>query len=137
MGRERVDHQRRAPRPVVTGEALGTPRPMKALLALDQGTTSSRALVIAEDGRVLASAGHEFAQHFPEPGWVEHDPEDLFRTLVDSGREAIAKSGLSVAEIAGIGITNQRETTVVWDRKSLRAVAPAVVWQDRRTAERC
>jgi glycerol kinase len=110
---------------------------MKALLALDQGTTSSRALVIAEDGRVLASAGHEFAQHFPEPGWVEHDPEDLFRTLVDSGREAIAKSGLSVAAIAGIGITNQRETTVVWDRKTLRAVAPAIVWQDRRTAERC
>jgi len=107
---------------------------LPSILALDQGTTSSRALVIHQDGRVLGQARREFPQHYPEPGWVEHDPEDLIETTLAAAREAIAAAG---ERPAGIGITNQRETLVLWDRKALRAVAPAIVWQDRRTAERC
>ncbi len=110
---------------------------MKAILALDQGTTGSTALVVAEDGRVLGRGYHEIPQYFPMPGWVEHDPEDLFSTLVASGRKALLASGLGVDEIVGIGITNQRETTVLWERATRTPVARAIVWQDRRTAERC
>ncbi len=110
---------------------------MKAILALDQGTTGSTALVVAEDGRVLGRGYHEIPQYFPKPGWVEHDPEDLFSTLVASGRKALLASGLGVDEIVGIGITNQRETTVLWERATRTPVARAIVWQDRRTAERC
>lgn len=107
---------------------------MPCILALDQGTTGSRALVIDQDGTILGQAYREFRQHFPQPGWVEHDAEELFRTTLDSAREALVQSG---ARPAGIGITNQRETIVLWDRRTLRPVAPAIVWQDRRTAERC
>jgi len=107
---------------------------LPSILALDQGTTSSRALVIHQDGRVLGQGRREFPQHYPEPGWVEHDPEDLIETTLAAAREAIAAGG---ERPAGIGITNQRETLVLWDRKTLRPVAPAIVWQDRRTAERC
>jgi len=107
---------------------------LPSILALDQGTTSSRALVIHQDGRVLGQGRREFPQHYPEPGWVEHNPEDLIETTLAAAREAIAAAG---ERPAGIGITNQRETLVLWDRKTLRAVAPAIVWQDRRTAERC
>ncbi|HEV8197716.1 MAG TPA: glycerol kinase GlpK [Gemmatimonadales bacterium] len=107
---------------------------MASILALDQGTTSSRALVLHQDGTVLAQARREFPQHYPEPGWVEHDPEDLYASTVEAGREALAAAG---ERPAGIGITNQRETLVLWDRSTLRAVAPAIVWQDRRTAARC
>jgi glycerol kinase len=107
---------------------------MTSILALDQGTTSSRALVIHQDGTVLGSGRREFAQHFPEPGWVEHDPEEIFQSTLVAAREALAAAG---GRPVGIGITNQRETVVVWDRKTLRAVVPAIVWQDRRTAERC
>ncbi len=107
---------------------------MSSILALDQGTTSSRALVIHQDGRVLGQGRREFRQHYPEPGWVEHDPEDLFETTLAAARDAIAMAG---ERPTGIGITNQRETLVLWDRRTLRAVAPAIVWQDRRTAERC
>ncbi|HEX6643401.1 MAG TPA: glycerol kinase, partial [Gemmatimonadales bacterium] len=103
------------------------------ILALDQGTTSSRALVVGDDGALLGAASRQFAQHYPEPGWVEHDAEEIFRTTVASAREAIAAS--RAAPVA-IGITNQRETVVLWDRATLRPVAPAIVWQDRRTAER-
>ena len=103
------------------------------ILALDQGTTSSRALVVAGDGSILAAASREFTQHFPEPGLVEHDADEIFRLTVAAAREALAKSG---ARPAGIGITNQRETVVLWDRATLRPVAPAIVWQDRRTAAR-
>ena len=110
---------------------------MKAILALDQGTTGSRALVVAEDGRVLGRGYQEIPQYFPQPGWVEHDPEDLFRSLVESGRAALGASGVSPAEVQGIGITNQRETIVLWERTTLQPVARAIVWQDRRTAERC
>lgn len=107
---------------------------MPSILALDQGTTGSRALLIDQDGTILGQAYREFPQHFPHPGWVEHDAEDLFRSTLDAAREALARSK---AHPAGIGITNQRETIVLWDRRTLRAVAPAIVWQDRRTAERC
>ena len=107
---------------------------MTSVLALDQGTTGSTALVIARDGRVIGRGYREFTQFFPQPGWVEHDPEEIIRVTVDAAREAIAQAG----EVpAGIGITNQRETVVVWDRKTLQPVAPAIVWQDRRTSGRC
>ena len=110
---------------------------MKAILALDEGTTGGTALVVAEDGRVLGRGYHEIPQHFPQPGWVEHEPEDLFQAVLQAGREAIQSSGLSTLDLVGIGITNQRETAVLWDRRTLRPVARAIVWQDRRTAERC
>src|SRR5918997_3080045 len=107
---------------------------MTSILALDQGTTGSTALVIHQDGTVLGRGYREFTQHFPEPGWVEHDPEEIFRVSVEAMREAITASG---ERPVGLGITNQRETVVLWDRKSLNPVAPAIVWQDRRTTERC
>ncbi|HEY6807825.1 MAG TPA: glycerol kinase GlpK, partial [Gemmatimonadales bacterium] len=106
----------------------------RAVVAIDQGTTSSRALVIAADGRVLGRGSREIPQHFPQPGWVEHDAEDLFRTACASARDAIAQAGETPA---ALGITNQRETVVAWDRATGRALAPAIVWQDRRTAPRC
>jgi glycerol kinase len=107
---------------------------MPSILALDQGTTGSTALVIHQDGHILGRGYREFRQHFPRPGWVEHDPEEIFRVTVDAAREAIAGAGETPV---GIGITNQRETVVLWERRTLRPVAPAIVWQDRRTAERC
>ncbi len=107
---------------------------MTTILALDQGTTGSTALVLHQDGTILGRGYREFPQHFPQPGWVEHDPEDLFRTCLEAGREAIAAAGTMPV---GIGITNQRETVVLWDRRTLAPVAPAIVWQDRRTANRC
>ena len=110
---------------------------MKAILALDEGTTGATALVVGEDGQVLGRGYQEIPQHFPQPGWVEHDPEDLFEAVIAAGRAAIAVSRLSPADLAGIGITNQRETVVLWERSTLRPVARAIVWQDRRTADRC
>ena len=107
---------------------------MTSILALDQGTTGSTALVIHHDGTVLGRGYREFTQHFPEPGWVEHDAEEIFRVSVEAMREAMAASG---ERPAGLGITNQRETVVLWDRRTLKPVAPAIVWQDRRTTERC
>ena len=107
---------------------------MPSILALDQGTTSSRALVVHQDGTVLGSGQRPFRQYYPEPGWVEHDAEELVETTLAAAREALAASR---EPPAGIGITNQRETVVLWDRRTLRAVAPAIVWQDRRTTERC
>jgi glycerol kinase len=108
---------------------------MAAILALDQGTTGSTALVIHQDGSVLGRGYREFAQHYPRPGWVEHDPDEIFRVSVEAMREALASSG--ERRPAGLGITNQRETVVLWDRRSLAPVAPAIVWQDRRTTARC
>ncbi|HRJ72892.1 MAG TPA: FGGY family carbohydrate kinase, partial [Terrimicrobiaceae bacterium] len=108
---------------------------MKHLLALDQGTTSSRAIVYNGQCAPIAVAQKEFAQHFPQSGWVEHDADEIWDTVRETAREAIAKAGISSADIAAIGITNQRETTVVWDRKSGAPLAPAIVWQDRRTSE--
>ena len=110
---------------------------MKAILSLDQGTTSSRAVLFDRKGEILASAQHEFAQHFPQPGWVEHDALEIWQSQCRVAAEAIAKSALTAEEIGAIGITNQRETTVLWDRASGRPLAPAIVWQDRRTAAFC
>jgi glycerol kinase len=107
------------------------------ILALDQGTTSSRAIVFDHNGIPVVSAQKEFRQHFPRPGWVEHDPEEIWSTQVGVAVEAIAKAGLRSTDIAAIGITNQRETTVVWDRKTGRPIHNAIVWQDRRTAGHC
>ncbi len=108
-----------------------------AILALDQGTTGSAAVVFDESGRVLASADREIAQHYPASGQVEHDPEEIFRTTVEVGREALAASGRGAAELAAIGITNQRETTVVWEAATGRPIHPAVVWQSRASAAIC
>ena len=110
---------------------------MPHVLALDQGTTSSRAIVFDPQGRVVASAQREFTQHFPRPGWVEHDPLDLWTTQRDTARLAVEQAGVDPADLAGVGITNQRETTLVWHRQTGRPVYPAIVWQDRRTADAC
>jgi glycerol kinase len=107
------------------------------VLAIDQGTTSSRAIVFRQDISVVASAQLEFPQHFPASGWVEHEPEDIFVSTVTTCREALDKAGVTARDIAAIGITNQRETTVVWDRLTGQAVHRAIVWQDRRTADLC
>ena len=110
---------------------------MKAILALDEGTTGGTALVVAADGKVLGRGYREIPQHFPQPGWVEHEPEDLFQAVIAAGRDAIAAAKLTPGDLAGIGITDQRETVILWERKTLRPVGRAIVWQDRRTAERC
>jgi glycerol kinase len=110
---------------------------MKYVLALDQGTTSSRAIVFDEHGRPRGAAQKEFRQHFPHPGWVEHDAEEILRTQLACARAALRKAKLRTARVAAIGITNQRETTVVWDRRTGKPVHNAIVWQDRRTAARC
>ena len=103
---------------------------MRHVLAIDQGTTGTTCLVIAADGRVAGRAYRELPQHFPEPGWVEHDAMDILSGVLDAGREAIAKAGVTPD---AIGITNQRETTVVWDRTTGTPVYNAIVWQDTRT----
>lgn len=107
------------------------------ILAIDQGTTSSRAIVFDGKLRVVAAAQQEFRQIFPRPGWVEHDPEEIWRSVVATCRAAIRKARVRPAAIAGIGITNQRETTVVWNRKTGKPISRAIVWQDRRTADVC
>lgn len=107
---------------------------MKYIMALDQGTTSSRCIIFDHSGAMLASAQREFAQHYPKPGWVEHDAAEIWETTLEVARGAMAKAGLSAADIAAIGITNQRETTVVWDKETGAPVCPAIVWQCRRTA---
>ena len=110
---------------------------MTHVLAIDQGTTSSRAMVFRRDCTIAAMAQQEFPQHFPKSGWVEHDPEDLWGSVLATCREAIRKAGLAARDIAAIGITNQRETTLVWDRATGRPIHNAIVWQDRRTADMC
>ena len=107
------------------------------LLAIDQGTTSSRAILFDRRGQLIASAQQEFAQHFPEDGWVEHAAADLWQTVLSSCRQVIEQQQISAEQIISIGITNQRETTVVWDRTTGEAVYNAIVWQDRRTADYC
>ena len=111
--------------------------PRDHLLALDQGTSSSRAIVFHRSGRIAALAQREFRQIFPQPGWVEHDAEEIWATQIEVAREALAKAGLQAADIAAIGITNQRETTVLWNRRSGQPVHHAIVWQDRRTEPLC
>src|SRR4051812_7625650 len=105
---------------------------MSFVLAIDQGTTSSRAIVFRSDISIAATAQQEFPQHFPASGWVEHEPEDIWTSTLQVCREALEKAGLKAKDIAAIGITNQRETTVVWDRATGQAVHRAIVWQDRR-----
>lgn len=109
----------------------------KYILAFDQGTTSSRAIVFDHNGLPMAIAQKEFTQIYPHPGWVEHDPEEIWSTQAGVGMEAIFKAGITGHQIAGIGITNQRETAVVWNRKTGRPIYNAIVWQDRRTADYC
>lgn len=109
----------------------------EAVLAIDQGTTGSRAIVFDPDGRLVASAYEEFPQHFPEPGRVEHDAADIWDSVVSTIGRALQDAGGVAQTIGAVGITNQRETTVLWDRETLEPVARAIVWQDRRTAERC
>ncbi|MCB1071805.1 MAG: glycerol kinase GlpK [Chlamydiales bacterium] len=110
---------------------------MKYILALDQGTTSSRALIVNHDGEVLGLAQRELRQIFPKPGWVEHNPMDIWATQVSVMTEAMAHARLNLRDMAGIGITNQRETTIIWDRKTSRPIYNAIVWQDRRTTQFC
>jgi glycerol kinase len=107
------------------------------IIALDQGTTSSRAIIFDRDANVVCSAQREFAQHYPQPGWVEHDPMEIFATQSATMVEALAQAGLSHAQVAALGITNQRETVVVWDKNTGRPIHNAVVWQCRRSTEIC
>jgi len=110
---------------------------VKHILALDQGTTSSRAIVFDRSGHIVSVAQREFRQIFPHPGWVEHDAQEIWTTQLKVASQALRKAGLTAGDIAAIGITNQRETTAVWDRATGRPVCNAIVWQDRRTAPGC
>jgi glycerol kinase len=110
---------------------------MTFLLALDQGTTSSRAIVFSKEGEIVAVAQREFQQHFPRPGWVEHDAEEIWTSQSEVATRALGQAGLKCAEIGAIGITNQRETVVVWNRATSEPIHRAIVWQDRRTAAEC
>lgn len=110
---------------------------MKTILALDSGTTSARAIVFAHDGSIRAIAQKEFTQHYPKPGWVEHDALEIWGAQIGVAVEAVQRAGLGPSDVAGLGITNQRETTVVWDRKTGTPICNAIVWQDRRTAPFC
>ncbi|MEL7030272.1 MAG: FGGY family carbohydrate kinase, partial [Pseudomonadota bacterium] len=108
-----------------------------SLLAIDQGTTSSRAIVFDAESQIISVAQQEFPQHYPADGWVEHDPEDIWRTTVDVCRTALAEADAKGAEVVAAGVTNQRETTLVWDRTTGAPIHNAIVWQDRRTADLC
>lgn len=110
---------------------------MQFILSLDQGTTSSRAIVFNHRGAIVSVAQKEFKQYYPQPGWVEHDPAEIWATQVSVATEAIVQAGLTPKDVAAIGITNQRETTIVWEKKTGKPVHPAIVWQDRRTAGYC
>ncbi len=107
------------------------------LLAIDQGTTSTRAILFDRDGTPLGVGQQEFAQHYPKPGWVEHDPEEIWSATLDVCRQALARASVGAAQVAGLGIANQRETTLLWERDSGRPLHRAIVWQDRRTADPC
>src|SRR6478609_3223507 len=107
------------------------------ILAIDQGTTSSRAILFDAHGVIVESAQQEFTQHFPASGWVEHEPEEIWSTTLATCREAMRRAKIEAAQVAAIGITNQRETTLIWDRATGKAVHRAIVWQDRRTADLC
>ena len=110
---------------------------MKYILALDQGTTSSRAILFDEAGAISAVAQHEFEQFYPQPGWVEHDPMEILSSQLSCAIEALGKVGARPRDVAAIGITNQRETVIVWERATGKPIHPAIVWQDRRTASVC
>jgi glycerol kinase len=116
---------------------LDTAVPSTAVLALDQGTTSSRAIIFGRDGAILGSAQEPFPQHYPEPGWVEHDPEDIWDTQLRCARAALSQAGLTPGNLAAVGVTNQRETVLLWDAETGASLGNAIVWQCRRTADRC
>ncbi|MAK89870.1 MAG: hypothetical protein CMI13_01350 [Oleibacter sp.] len=107
------------------------------ILSFDQGTTSSRAIIFSASGGICGVGQHEFPQIFPQPGWVEHNPADIWQSTLQAARDAIENAGISAADIRVAGITNQRETTLIWDRNSGEPVHNAIVWQDRRTASFC
>ncbi len=107
------------------------------ILSVDQGTTSSRAILFTAEGRVHKVAQEEFTQHFPNDGWVEHNPADLWDTVLRTARQVLEDAQVSATDLLAIGITNQRETTLVWDKQTGEPVYNAIVWQDRRTAEYC
>src|SRR5215831_19311075 len=109
----------------------------RLVLALDQGTTGSTALVIDRRGRVRGRGYEELPQHFPKPGWVEHDPDDIYRITLGATVRALAAARARATQLVAIGVTNQRETTLLWDRKTGEPLGHAIVWQDRRTAPRC
>src|SRR5512146_2546407 len=110
---------------------------MNFILALDQGTTSSRAIVFDRTGTIRAVAQREFTQIYPRPGWVEHDPNEIWATQSAVALEAVARAGVRGGDLAAVGITNQRETTILWDRATGEPLYNAIVWQDRRTADAC
>src|SRR3954464_7612723 len=110
---------------------------MSVILALDQGTTSSRAIIFDQAGAIQAVAQREFKQIFPQAGWVEHDPREIWSSQLEVAREVLAKAGLKARDVNAIGITNQRETTLLWDRATGEPIHNAIVWQDRRTARFC
>ncbi len=112
-------------------------RRMSFILALDQGTTSSRAIVFDREGRIRSTAQKEFRQIFPQPGWVEHDPSEIWTSQIEVARAAVARAELKASDVVAIGIANQRETTIIWDRKTGKPIHNAIVWQDRRTADFC
>src|SRR6185436_14062658 len=107
------------------------------ILAIDQGTTSSRAIVFDQAMKIVASSHKEFAQHYPASGWVEHDPEEIWQSVLSTCRGALKAAKLTAAGISAIGITNQRETVVIWDKASGKPIHNAIVWQDRRTSALC
>jgi glycerol kinase len=109
----------------------------KYVLAIDQGTTSSRAIIYDANQSIAGIGQQEFPQYYPKPGWVEHDPEEIWKSVLATCKSALKKAGLKPQDLAAIGITNQRETTIVWDRKTGKPIYNAIVWQDRRTAETC
>jgi len=109
----------------------------KYILSFDQGTTSSRAILFDKNGNIVSVAQREFTQIFPQPGWVEHDPNEIWQSQIEVAREAVAKANIQPREIAAIGITNQRETAIIWDRETGKPIYNAIVWQDRRTAGFC
>jgi len=110
---------------------------VRHILAIDQGTTGTKALIVREDGQVVASQSQGFRQFYPRPGWVEHDPEEIWRTVTETAAAALGTASVRPGELAAIGITNQRETTVAWERDTGRPACNAIVWQDRRTAGMC
>ena len=107
------------------------------IMALDQGTTSSRAIIFDKKGQIVSVAQKEFKQHFPKQGWVEHDPEEIWKSQSSVMIESVVNKSIGIDQVAAIGITNQRETTIVWDRKTGKALYNAIVWQDRRTSAYC
>ena len=110
---------------------------MQYVMALDQGTSSSRSIVVDQDGHIIASAQQEFRQRFPQPGWVEHDPAQIWQSQLDSCRQALHQAGLQASQLTAIGVANQRETTLVWHRATGEPIYNAIVWQDRRTHDFC